>query len=115
MVEKTHPTRSLAKQPTLEMAKHRLSSRPPETGGGESPTSFEGRMEAGIEAAGETVQTNLSKPMGKTQLFFQTFKGSLRDDDVSPTSDKLWWMDLFFSVDPQENLPLEYGTIRINT
>jgi len=64
--------------------------RNPETGGGESPISFEGWMEAGIEAAGETIQTNLSKPLWKHTFFFQIFKGSLRDDDVSPASDKLW-------------------------
>ena len=88
------------------------SSRNPETGGGESPISFEGRMEAGIEAAGETIQTNLFfQTVGKKHtFFFQIFKGSLRDDDVSPASDKLWWMDLFVSV-VQENLLLEYDKI----
>ena len=61
-------------------------------------------MEAGIEMAGETVQTNLSKPLGKTPLFFQTFKGSLRDDDVSPTSDKLWWI-CFLVLTPEKTCP----------
>jgi len=69
-------------------------------------------MEAGIEAAGETIQTNLFfQTVGKKHTFlFQIFKGSLRDDDVSPASDKLWWMDLFVSV-VQENLLLEYDKI----
>ena len=69
-------------------------------------------MEAGIEAAGETIQTNLFlNRWEKHTFFFQIFKASLRDDDVSPASDKLWWMDLFFSVDLQENLLLEYDKI----